>query len=73
MSQRSIDELPQGTPKVDSLVAFADPATGIAYKIDIKEFLKTGIDEGGSFRAPVFLNTPVAKPEDLPKAGLAGE
>jgi hypothetical protein len=73
MSQRSIDELPQGTPKVDSLVAFADPATGIAYKIDIKEFLKTGIDEGGSFRAPVFMNTPVQKPEDLPKAGLAGE
>jgi hypothetical protein len=73
MSQRSIDELPQGTPKVDSLVAFADPATGIAYKIDIKEFLKTGIDEGGSFRAPVFMNTPVQKPEDLPKTGLAGE
>jgi len=73
MSQRSIDELPQGKPKVDSLVAFADPATGIAYKIDVKELLLTGADEGGSTRAPVFMNSPVPTRADLPQTGLPGE
>ena len=73
MSQRSIDELPAGKPKVDSLVAFADPATGIAYKINIKEFLTTGADEGGSTRAPVFMNSQVPTRADLPQTGLPGE
>ena len=70
MSQRSIDELPAGKPKVDSLVAFADPATGIAYKIDVKELLLTGADEGGSTRAPVFMNSQVPTRADLPPVPL---
>ena len=73
MSQRSIDELPAGKPKVESLVAFADPATGIAYKIDVKELLLTGADEGGSTRAPVFMNSQVPTRADLPQTGLPGE
>ena len=73
MSQRSIDELPAGKPKVESLVAFADPATGIAYKIDVKQLLLTGSDEGGSSRAPVFMNSQVPTRADLPQTGLPGE
>jgi len=73
MSQRSIDELPLGVPTVDSLVVFADPSTGIAYKIDAKKFLMTGSDSGGSARAPVFMGSPVATRADLPAVGLPGE